>query len=68
MNYRKLLIQRPIATVIIFGLLATLPIPLYGHNPPLAESCKGWECDNPGQLCGPGVQGAGTVRLLISTP
>ena len=58
MNYRKLVIQRPIATVIIFGLLATLAIPLYGHNPPPAPSCRGWACANVGQICGPGVPGA----------
>ena len=66
MFYRHSLIQRPKATVIIFGLLATLAIPLYGHSPPPAESCKGWECDNPGQLCGPGVPGAGTVRYICT--
>ena len=66
MCHRHSLIQRPKATVIIFGLLATLAIPVYGHNPPSAESCKGWECDNPGQLCGPGVPGAGTVRYICT--
>ena len=68
MFYRHSLIQRPKATVIIFGLLATLAIPLYGHSPPPAESCKGWECDNPGQLCGPGVPGAGTVQQASVVP
>ena len=66
MCHRHSLIQRPKATVIIFGLLATLAIPVYGHNPPSAESCKGWECDNPGQLCGPGIPGAETVRYICT--
>ncbi len=39
-------------------LVLSLPSQAVAQTDALATSCKGWECDKPGQICPQGVPGA----------